>query len=270
MFPLAGKEFPTDSDELADSIREALSEVFSLPKPASAVVIDGDKFPSLKSVKINLTGASLEASEPPPKPAPTGKRHEGISVKDLQIVGKPIQYEQNQLNLSLTARDVSFDFARDKKGHPLLVLTDAAEGHVEAKISKADIESLLLTLANDLAKQQGMKIQDLQLELTSEGKRSVAADVLITAKKMMVSGTIRITGQLDVDDELVATISNLQASGEGMVGNLVSGIVQNKLKPHEGTQIPLMAFSLGDIALRDLRISVKNQVQVSADFGSTA
>jgi hypothetical protein len=31
-----------------------------------------------------------------------------------------------------------------------------------------------------------------------------------------------------------------------------------------------MTFSLGDVALKDLKIDVKNNVKVSADFGSNA
>jgi hypothetical protein len=41
----------------------------------------------------------------------------------------------------------------------------------------------------------------------------VAADVRIKEKKMMVSGVIRVTAKLNVDDELNATISDLSCTG---------------------------------------------------------
>ena len=268
MFPLAGKNFPQHADELADSIRDALSEVISLPKPDAAVKIDGNGFPRLKQVRVNLTGAQISAKEPPPKPMPTGKRLPGVRVGNLEVVGKPIRYEKNELDLSLKARAVSFDFARDKQGNPMLVLTSAQEGHVEAKISKADIESLLLTFARELAAQHNVEIQSLKLDLTSDGKRSLAADVRITATKMFVTSTIHLCGRADIDDELNATLSNLTAEGDGIVGKLVATLVQKKVKSHEGEIIPLMTFSLGDVTLRDLKISVKSDVQVSAEFGS--
>jgi hypothetical protein len=84
---------------------------------------------------------------------------------------------------------------------------------------------------------------------------------------MMMTGTIVITGKLDIDDELNATVSGLNCTGEGMVGTLAAGIVQKHLKPHDGTTVPLMTFSLGDVALRDLKIKVKDSVEVSAAFG---
>jgi hypothetical protein len=135
-------------------------------------------------------------------------------------------------------------------------------------MSKEDIASLARAAAEMAAKQQGIKIEGLDLTLTSEGKRSLAADVRVKAKKMMVSGVIHITGRVDVDDEMNATVSNLDCDGEGMIGSMASGLVKSKLKPYEGKTFPLMTFSLGDVALRDLKIDVKTNVQVTAEFGS--
>ena len=268
MFPLAGKSFPTSAEELAEAIRGALGQLLTLAKKDGAVSAEGGKFPSIKKLKINLNNAAVSAAQPPPKPKPIGKREEGISVDQLEVVGKPIQYEQNKLELELKATGVKFDFGRDKKGQPLLVLSDAKEGHVQAKMSKQDLESLARAAAEMAAKPQGIKIEGLDLTLTSEDQRSLAADVRVKAKKMMVSGVIHITGRVDVDDEMNATVSKLDCDGEGMVGLMASGLVKSRLKPYEGKTFPLMTFSLGDVALRDLKIDVKGNVQVSADFGT--
>jgi hypothetical protein len=266
MFPLSGKTFPTTSDELAESIREALSDVLTLPKNGEAVKAEG-KFPKLKKLTVNLNGATISATEPPPQPKPTGKREPGIEVGQLEILGHPIKYERNKVDLGVTAKDLHFDFAHDKKGNALLVLTEAGEGNIEAKVSKDDMQALLLAAAQEAAKQQKINIVDLQLDLTQNGPRSVAVDARVTAKKMLIKGIIHIKGKLDIDEDLNATISDLSATGEGAVGSLISGVVQSKLKPYNGRSIPLMTFSLGDVALRDLKITVKNNVQVTARFG---
>jgi len=269
MFPLSGKKFPTSTDELKDSITAALTDVFTPDGDEEEVVtIDGGKFPALKSVSINLDGATVSTNKPPPKPIGTGKRQPGPSVTKLDLTASPIQYEQAKLNLKLTAAGLQFDFDRDKTGNPLLVLTDAKSGKVDARISKDDIESLLKEAAGVAAKQQGIKIQDLELELKKAGPLAVVADVRVTAKKMMMTGTIRITGRLDIDDELNATVSDLDCKGEGMIGTAAAGIVKKKLTPYEGATVPLMAFSLGDVALRDLKIDLKKDLHVTAAFGS--
>src|SRR2546422_1410299 len=254
MFPLTGKNFPDSAEALASAIRDALAQVLTLPKKDSAVTVDGGRFPKIKKLKIDLSGASVSAAEPPPKPKPAGKREPGIEVEQLEIAGHPIQYGQNQLDLSLDARGVKFDYGRDKKGQPLLVLADAKEGHVEAKISQSDIESLARAAAEVAARQQGIRIEGLDLSLTSRGPRSLAVDARVKAKKMLVSGVIHVKGKVEVDDEMNATVSGLECKGEGVVGTMVAGVVKGKLKPFDGKVFPLMTFSLGDVALRDLKI----------------
>jgi hypothetical protein len=268
MFPLAGKQFPSSTDELVESINSALSDVFTLKGKSAGASIEGGKFPALKTVTIDLDNATVSATKPPPRPLGTGKREPGPKVDKLELSAQPIHYENAKLNLRLNASKLQFDFDRDKKGKPLLVLTDAKSGKVDARISKADIEYLVTEAATLAAKEQGITIQDLELKLESNGPRSIAADVRVKAKKMMMSGVIHITGQLDIDDELNATVSNLECTGEGMIGSAAAGIVQKKIKPYNGTTIPLMTFSLGDLALRDLKIDLKKDLHVTASFGT--
>jgi hypothetical protein len=267
MFPLAGKDFPKTTEELTTAIHDALADVFTLPSK-SAVAAKGGDFPVLKSVTLDLDGASISATDAPPKPVGVGKRKPGPSVEKLAISGHPIRYQKAKLDLDLTAKGVTFDFDRDKKNHPLLVLTDAEDGKVSAKISKADLQAVALEAATLAAKQQGVAIQELSLDLKQSGPRSVAADVRVKAKKMMMSGVIHIAGQLDVDDELNATLSNLTCTGEGVIGGTAAAFLKKKIQPLNGKEFPLMAFSLGDITLRDLKMKVGANVEVSAAFGS--
>jgi hypothetical protein len=267
VFPLAGKTFPKSADELEAAIRDALADVLTLPKPQSAVAVDAPKYPDVKKLTVNLDGASVGATEPPPKPKPAGKRELGVRVARLDVSGHPIKYENSTLDMSLTAKDVTFEFARDKKGNPLAVLADAAEGSVEAKISKADIKAIAMSAGGAAAKQQGVTLQDVDIDLKSQGPRSVAAEVRVKAKKMVMSGVLRVRGKLDVDDELNATVSDLSCEGEGVIGTMAAGVVQGYLKRYNGKEISLLAFSLGDVTLRDLKIDAKDGLHVTAKFG---
>jgi hypothetical protein len=268
MFPLAGKDFPTSSDALVTAIGDALADVFTFPQKQKSVSISGGKFPDLKTVSINLDGAEVSVDKPPPKPVGIGSRKPGVTVEKLTVSGHPIRYGRARLDLDITAKSLRFDFDRDQADHPLLVLAAAHEGNVAAKIDRADIQSLLLEAATALAGQQGVTIQDLQLKLTSEGPRDIAANVRVKAKKMMMSGVIQITGRLTIDDEFNARVSGLKCVGEGFVGGAAATFLQKKLAPIDGTKIPLMAFSLGDVTLRDVKISLVDSLQVNAAFGN--
>lgn len=267
MFPLAGKTFPQSADELARSIRDALAEVLTLPGKQSPVTIDAPGYPTVKRLVVNLDGATVKSAEPPPKPTPTGKREPGVRVGQLEVSGRPIRYEKSKVDFHVSGKDVTFEFGRDKDGKPLAILTDAASGDVDVNVAKADLQALALALAGAAAKQQGVTIQELNVNLTSAGPRSVAADVRVKAKKMMMSGVLHVKGKLDVDDALNAKVSDLSCTGEGMIGTMAAGMVQGLLQRYNNTQVPLSAFSLGDVALHDLQIDTSDGLHVTAQFG---
>lgn len=269
MFPLSGRDFPQTADELCAAIQRALCDVLKFPRGSEPVTMSG-KFPALKQVKIDLSGAQISINEPPPQPKPRGKRQPGVNVEQLQVVGHPIIYEKSKADLDVKARGLVFEYAHDQQGNAMLVLTEATDGHVDVKIGKDDIRSMLMSLASAAAKQQGVAIQDLQVNLESDGPRSIAADVKVKAKKLIMSGTVHIQGKADVDDDMVATLSDLSCTGEGVIGGMAAALLQGKLQKYNGTRVPLMAFSLGDVALRDLKISTKGPIEVTARFGRSA
>ena len=268
MFPLSGKNFPTSADDLAAAIQESLEEVLTFPKKTAVVKITGDDFPALKSLKVDLSGAAVNPDNPPPAPKPKGKRTPGITVATLDVTGHPILYEKSKADLDVKAKGLTFDFAHDAKGNALLVLTDAKDGSVNVKIAKDDLRAALLAAASAAAKTQGVTIQELDINLNADGPRALAADVRVKAKKMMMSGVVNVRGRADIDDNLVATLSDLACTGEGMIGNMAAGFLQGKLKSYDGKKIPLMTFSLGDVTLQDLKVTTKPQIQLSATFGS--
>jgi hypothetical protein len=150
------------------------------------------------------------------------------------------------------------------------VLADAEDGEVTAEITKDDIEAVLLSAGTIAAKQQGVTLQELELELTSRGERSVAVAARVKAKKFMVSGVLHVAGAVEIDEELNATPTGLSCRGEGIIGGTAASFVQKYIKEYEGKPIPLMAFSFGDVTLRDLEIEVNNSLRVSAAFGKQA
>ena len=270
MFPLAGKGFPGSKDEFANAIREALSNYLTFPRKNSIVTTEGGTWPDIRRARLDLSGARVNGEQLPMPPRPEGKRQPGITVSQLEVVGQPLLFQSSQLNLSLKASGVRFDFARDTEGKPMLVLKDADKGHIDVEIGRDDIQSLLRVAATAAAKQHGVVVQDLQVNLQSQGPRSIGGDVRIKAKKLVMSGTMHVCGRVDIDDDLVATLSNLSASGEGVIGTMVAGFLSHKLKQNDGKRIPLMAFSLGDVSLHDVDIKTDRGLEVTADFGRQA
>jgi hypothetical protein len=116
-------------------------------------------------------------------------------------------------------------------------------------------------------KEHGVTIKDIQVDLKASGPRSVSADVRVKASKLLMSGVVHVRGRADVDDDLVATLSDLSVEGEGVIGTMAAAFLNGRVSKFEGKKVPLMTFSLGDVALRDLKISTKGAIALSASFG---
>jgi hypothetical protein len=265
MFPLVGPDYPKSGEELATRIQAGLGELLAFPQGKTVVVIQGGRYPQFEKVKVDLTGASIISAAPPPPPKPQGQRDPGPTAAELRIVGKPIRYQGRGINLELNATGAKFDLSHDEKGRALLVAREADGGNVAFDIAAADLQFIVKSAATEAAKQKGVSIQDLDVKLSNQGPRAVDVQVRVKAKKLVMSGTVTVKGRIEIDDALVAKVSNLACEGEGMMGNMAAGMIQGPLRAQEGRRFPLTTFSLGGLSLRDLQISTANGLSITAE-----
>jgi hypothetical protein len=270
MFPLSGKNYPRSVQELSESLVTAMEQLVRFPDRRKVINITGGSFPSLDQVKINLTDAMVVTEELPPRPEAAGDIQPGVKVTSLEVLGHPIRHQAAKVDLSLRARGLNFDFARDRDGIPMLLLQAAESGQVEVRVTQPDLQSLVASVAAMIIKPHGIVVQELAVNLAKLGPRTVEAQVRVKAKKAFVSGTLLLRARVDVDDELIATVSSLSVNGDGMIGKLAAGALKGKLGEIEGEKIPLTTFSLGDVRLHDLTVLTHDGLCITAEFGSAA
>lgn len=227
------------------------------------------EFPRLEEVRIDLTGAIVDPDRPPPDPRSVGNREPAVEVGKLEVAGRPLYIRASAAELELTARNVGFDYARENSGALLLMVRTAADGHVRIRILHRELNKLLFAAAEEAAARQGVKITETDLTLSQLDERSLHVIVRVKAKKLVVKATVRIEGRLTIDDDLVARLSGLSCEGEGVLGSLACGAIRPHLHQVEKRPLPLAAFSLGDVRLHDLRISVGEALEITAKFGTT-
>lgn len=265
MFPLDGPAFPASAEELTASLESALRRLFRVDRPGPIVRVQGGTWPALERVTVDLAGAALHAPGPPPRPGGAHQRP-GFFVRDWTVSAPGVRTAGAAGDLELTARDVRLDYDLDERaGQALLVLAGAGQGRVRAATSKRDLEALLLAAARAGAAEHGVSIERTTLELESLDSRAVRVAARVEARKV-VRVNIDVTGRLTVDEQLVATLSNLECGGSGLVGSMVAGLVRRHLAPLEGRRVPLQAFALGDVRLRDLELAVRDGIEVTAAF----
>ena len=265
MFPLKTKTLPANAADLARQLNESLRDLFRLAN--DPVTIQEISYPPLARLNVSLHGAQLLGT-PPPVPSVGADRSPALRVDSFSVKGSRVSVGPANVDFALEATKLDLHRASDARGNVVLVLHNAADGSIQVSASRRDLEALIAEVACTEAGKHGVSIDNVQLSLRSNSPRSLAAEVRLRAKKLFLSTTLRITGQVDLDDKLNAKISGLDCTGEGAIASVACGVLKPHLERINGRQFPLMSLPLGEVRLRDVRIVAGDKLSVSAEFGS--
>ncbi|HZE58178.1 MAG TPA: hypothetical protein VE031_10020 [Chthoniobacterales bacterium] len=267
MFPLNTDTFPASATELARRLNESLRGLFGLSR--DPVEIHAKSYPHLESLVVSLDGAVLP-ERPPAMPSVASSPEPALTIDSFRVNASPLSVGPALVDFQLVAQGVDLHRAIDRSGHLLLLLHNAANGRVEIAAAVSDLETLIAQVAKAEAGRHGVNIESVQLSLRSRSSRSLAAEVRLRAKKLFVSASLRITGQLDLDEQLNARISGLDCTGDGAIASVACGILKPHLQKLDGREFSLLSLPLGEVRLRDVRIAVGEKLSVNAEFGSAA
>lgn len=270
MLPLASSQEPKNNDELIRALNTGLSTFVKLPRAGYAVVIEGEVPADLQSLTIDLNGAIADPAHRPDPPSFRAGSKPAFSASNFRLQALPLRVGSSPLDFELTAEQMRFDYRTDNTGKLWLVPNaerPASSGEVRLSVRQKDLQEMLLSGIVPAAKEHGVSIEDVQLKLQQLGPRKIRAELQAAAKKFMMKASVQLGGTVDIDNELNATVSDLHAGSEGMIGTMVSSLVQPRLKQYEGRKFSLAAASLGGLRLRDLQVNVTDNIKISAAFG---
>ena len=265
MIPLHRTQFPNSKTELAEAMEVSLRSY--VHKTGPLVTIHARVFPYLDEIAIDFDGAELD-SNLPAFPKAVDETKPACEAAVVSVSGRNVTLQGAPLNLQLSARDVVFHQARDDKGEALFLIKSIRSGHFVLSVAQLDLEKAIRDMAEREGAKQGISIEETRVSLRARGPRSIAADVRMRARKFLFRTNIDISGQVDIDDHFNARVANLKCRAEGTIGSIACGALQPHLQRLEGQSFSLMSFPLGEIKLRDVRITVADTVEITADFGA--
>ena len=266
MFPLHTPIFPSTAADLERLLNESLRRICSCP--SDPVSINDDSYPHLSEIRVSLDHAQLNPNPPRPRsisndPTPA------LQVDQFSLSARPLLVGPANIDLSLSAHNAQFVQGKDSENQVVIALESAVDGQVEVAIAQTDLAALVTALAQSQATKQGITVDAAQLKLQSTGPRSIEVQIRLRIRKLFVSASLIVAGQLSVDDALNFNVSGLHCTGEGPIANLACAILTPYLRQIESRPMPLAFLPLGNLRLRDINISVSDKLVVAAEFGST-
>jgi hypothetical protein len=265
VIPLHRTQLPASKDELAQAIEQELRRY--VRKTGPMVDVRSRVFPYIDEITINLDRAEIE---PPAgaRPEISGEVKPGFEVAMLNVNARGVQLRGTPIDLRLEARDVFLHQARDANGEIVLFGHKIRDGEISISAMQLDLEAVVAKIITAQARPYGIGIDQVRLALRQRGPRSVGAEVRIEARKFLVRAKIDISGQVDVDDEFVATISQLRCQGVGAIASRACSALDPHLQRFNGRSFSLKSLPLGEAQLRELRIAVTDAVEINLGFGS--
>jgi hypothetical protein len=233
------------------------------------VAVEDRNYPELAAIRFSLDEATAGDRPPPRLASPAGPIELALRAEHFELTGHPVRVQGAAVDLSCVASDVQIGQAHDEEGNLLLLLQKAAKGTVEVSISIADLQALVRTGATTAARKQGVILEDVQLRLRAQTERSLDLEVRVRARKLFLAAEVRITGRAEIDENLNARLSGLDCAGEGTLGTLACGFLGPHLQRFNNREFSPLALPLGEVRLRDVRITVDDVLRVSAQFGSS-
>ena len=266
MFLLPRDQIPHTPEAFAQAIEEGLRSFAS--RPEKMVAVRGCSPSACDSIAVDLSGATIDHHYRPP-PFDRSGATPAMMARHIYITGDPINILGGEFSFQFEALNAEVYQKVQPDRKLLLILHRAQDGNVRFEISRTAVETVIMNGASQLAKKQGVVVDDAQLELTQRGPRAVDGKLIVSAHKLIFHPVLTLEGTFAVSDDFVATVSNLQCYGEGPIAALACAAITPSFSRIERRTFPLSVLPIGEIQLRDLALDVANdRIVIRARFGS--
>ena len=261
MFPLHCDAIPTSTPELIEALAQSALEY----GVSNAKFVAEGAFPRLDTFRADFSGTHLKKGQPFPKMAKVDEQG-GFFVRDASLLADPLYISDIPVSLKASTQDAVFAFGTTKNDKPAMMLQQCGDGALVAEVSRDDLLAGLRGVATNLAEKKGVGINSTEMDISADGKQTLNINLTLTAKMMMMTAKVNVSGRATLDDEFNLKLTNLQCTGEGMAGNMAAGFVRPYFEKLENKVIPLAAKLPQGIHLSRPSVSVGKKIVFRARF----
>lgn len=262
--PLEADAKPKSLPDLVQALAKGYALRVEMPQDKSCVLAEGS-YPHLDLLRVDLTNGTVKDKYRPRFNHGSGKIEPAISARKFEYVATPLNYQHGQTQWNIKANDARLGIMYDGDGNHSLVLTDASEGSMYFSVKLAALKPMLLASAKTHAK-GGFWVKDVDLKLTSSNPHEVEATMRVNALWLLVPTTFVLHGKAQLDSDCNVTLSDVHCQAEDVGGALVAGFVDSAIAKYNNRKMPLAAWPGHRIVLKDVALSVSDEIQFTAWF----
>lgn len=297
MFDLRTTSPPGHTGPLRTLLTESIARRITMPGGADPVSIDPDdgSLERLERLAIDVSGGHVAIPADPMalEAEMSGRLRPPVLNDPAHATPGPFVafFELRALPLLLKSGDVSLPCEIEVRGHevpflfgpgahadhPVVLAPAGGEGEVSASVDREAFLAFARQQATLAAAEKGVKINRLDLEVTSGDPRLLSLRGTLHGSKKIAffnaDFALDFAADVRVDDELIGRIDRLTLQGHGTVIKGLLSLLEPKLQQIRQTPVALRPV-LGTLVpvglgLHDLRISVANaRIALFARFGA--
>jgi hypothetical protein len=276
---------PTTGDDLVARMRTAaLAEASDAMRPAVEQLLAG-----LTATVDGVDVATLDVEA-------TGVRIDGlladdagvsslVPTRDAEVVGSepgvlrlltvrahPMHVEGVPVDVGITLEDLRIrwvDVADGTVGIDVVDPDDAhpVRGHLRLEAPQAELVEAVRGIAERMAAEQGVEVRELDVRLTSEGPRTVRAEVDARIKKGFLGAPASASATLRVDDALRVHVEDLRVTSSNVLVAGLLAAVRGRIEERVREPIDLAASLPAGIRVTDVRLEAGERIGVEARLG---
>jgi hypothetical protein len=249
---------------------EAQSKRVLFPDAAQSFIqIEGDEYPALRSMSVDISGAQIRPDFQPGEFKSPTLTDRVLNIRSFEYRAWPVKFAAAQGYLRIHAEDVSMALLQEN-GNSCLVITDARDGEMEIAFALDDLRDALHTIAKHQASKAGFTLRDLSISLRLESPNQIFMTLEVAGNWLILPGRLKLTGRLTLDDSFNAHVSDVDLRGMDLGGWAMAGVVENKVRQSNGRVVPLVRFPGNRIQLRDVKVNVDDKWRLRARFGGVS
>jgi len=270
MIPFGPGDIPASSEQATSRLSATLAQLTGNRQiPVTVQMEAPDRISELTIDMTNIEGAGTKLERP------QGFVTLGdVFLNHLKIDGHPTRLQGAPVDFLLEANRVPFSWARDSHGNIWLApsqtaasSTGEAHGQLEISAGRTDLENAIRAAATQAAEQQGAKLKDLKLDISSPGPRAITARIDVAASKFMMTARMNVFVDVAVDDALNLKVNSVDVKGDGAAGGMVASMLEPKLAQVRGKSVNLGQFMFAGARLTRLDLTAGDKIRLSAAFG---